>query len=118
MEEMFVLVSGTVELFLELALVLIVTLGAVVALATVVASFGKPDALRLRRDAWVTFAGWLLLALEFALAADLVGTAISPTWDEIGQLAVIAVIRTFLGYFLERDIETMRETKLRDEVDA
>lgn len=118
MEEVFVLVSGAVELALELALVVIVTLGAVVALARVARSFGRPDALRLRRDAWVTFAGWLLLALEFALAADLVGTAISPTWDEIGQLAVIAVIRTFLGYFLERDIETMRETRIRGEADA
>jgi uncharacterized membrane protein len=34
--------------------------------------------------------------LEFELAADIVRSVISPTWFEIGQLAAIAVIRTFL----------------------
>ena len=50
-------------------------------------------------------ARWLLLGLEFMLAADIVRTAISPTWSELGQLALIAVVRTFLNYFLERDLE-------------
>ena len=45
---------------------------------------------------------WLLLGLEFELAADIVRSVISPTWVEIGQLAAIAVIRTFLNYFLEK----------------
>jgi uncharacterized membrane protein len=49
------------------------------------------------------FARWIL-ALEFALAADIVRTAIAPTWDGIGHLAAIAVIRTVLNYFLERDM--------------
>jgi len=35
------------------------------------------------------FAGWLVLALEFLLAADILRTAISPTWNDIGQLAAI-----------------------------
>jgi uncharacterized membrane protein len=51
------------------------------------------------------FARWLVLALEFTLAADIVRTAVSPTWDDIGQLAAIAAIRTALNYFLERDLE-------------
>jgi uncharacterized membrane protein len=48
--------------------------------------------------------GWLALALEFLLAADILRTAIAPTWSEIGQLAAIATIRTALNYFLEREI--------------
>jgi len=40
------------------------------------------------------------------LAADIVRTVIAPTWVEIGQLAAIAVIRTFLNFFLERDLES------------
>jgi uncharacterized membrane protein len=39
------------------------------------------------------------------LAADVVRTVIAPTWMEIGQLAAIALIRTFLNFFLERDLE-------------
>jgi uncharacterized membrane protein len=58
-----------------------------------------------RRRAWLDFARWLILGLEFMLAADVVRTVITPTWMEIGQLAAIALIRTFLNFFLERDLE-------------
>jgi uncharacterized membrane protein len=47
---------------------------------------------------------WLSLALEFELAADILRTAIAPTWDEIGKLAAIVFLRTLLNYFLEREI--------------
>jgi uncharacterized membrane protein len=55
------------------------------------------------------FGMWLILGLEFMLAADIARTAISPTWQQTGQLAAIALIRTFLNYFLERDIEKYAE---------
>lgn len=58
-----------------------------------------------RRAAWLSLARWLVLGLEFMLAADIVRTVIEPEWSELGQLAVTAVIRTFLNYFLERDLE-------------
>lgn len=57
----------------------------------------------------VRFGVWLLLGLEFELAADIVRSAISPSWTEIGQLGAIALIRTFLNYFLERDVEQYAE---------
>ena len=44
------------------------------------------------------------MALEFAFAADLLRTAVAPTWEDIGELAVIATIRTMLNYFLANDI--------------
>ena len=48
---------------------------------------------------------WLALALEFELAADILRTAIAPTWNEIGQLAAIVVLRTVLNFFLQREID-------------
>lgn len=48
---------------------------------------------------------WLALALEFELGADILRTAIAPTWNEIGQLAAIATIRTLLNYFLQEEID-------------
>ncbi len=66
-----------------------------------------------RRQVWRRFARWIVLALEFALAADIARTAISPTWDDIGQLAAIAVIRTALNYFLERDLEEFSKPRER-----
>lgn len=62
-----------------------------------------------RKDVWLNFGVWLLLGLEFELGADIVRTAISPTWHDLGQLGTIAVIRTFLNYFLEKDLEKYGE---------
>jgi len=52
---------------------------------------------------------YLVLALEFQLAADILETAIAPQWNEIGQLAAIAAIRTGLNYFLSREIKEEEE---------
>ena len=49
---------------------------------------------------------WLALGLEFELAADILRTAVAPTWNEIGQLAAIAVLRTLLNIFLQREIDS------------
>ena len=62
-----------------------------------------------KRDVWLRYARWLVAGLTFQLAADVIETSIAPTWDDIGRLAAIAVIRTFLNYFLERDLGEMRE---------
>lgn len=59
-------------------------------------------------EVWQGLSRWLLLGLEFMLAADLIDTAVSPTWDDIGKLAAIATVRTVLGFFLGRDIELAR----------
>lgn len=47
---------------------------------------------------------WLAVSLEFETAADILRTAVAPTWNEIGQLAAIVVLRTTLNYFLEQEI--------------
>ena len=52
----------------------------------------------------LTLARYLALALEFQLGADVLSTAIAPTWDQIGKLGAIAVIRTALNYFLRREM--------------
>jgi uncharacterized membrane protein len=53
----------------------------------------------------LTFGMWLALALEFQLGADILTTTMSPSLDALIQLAVIAVIRTFLNYFLNKELE-------------
>jgi uncharacterized membrane protein len=53
---------------------------------------------------WQRYARWLVSALTFQLAADIIESALTPSWEDIGRLAAIAVIRTFLNYFLGRDL--------------
>ena len=62
-----------------------------------------------KSEVWMRFAGWLIVALTFQLAADIVETSITTSWDALGRIAVIAVIRTFLNYFLNRDVTDARE---------
>lgn len=52
----------------------------------------------------VKFGSSLTLALEILLAADILITAVAPSWDDIGKLAAIAAIRTVLNYFLEKEL--------------
>jgi uncharacterized membrane protein len=110
MEELLKVTANHVALAVETVAVLIVAFGAVHALLEILLAFARgPRHPGWLRHIWVTFGGWLLGALQFALAADIVRSAISPTWEQIGQLAAIAAIRTFLSYFLERDLmEIMR----------
>ena len=53
----------------------------------------------------LVFARYLALAIEFELGADILGTAISPTWDQIGKLGAVAIIRTGLNFFLSTELK-------------
>lgn len=64
---------------------------------------------------WLSLGRWLVAGLTFQLAADIVETTIAPTWDDIGKLAAIAAVRTFLSYFLDRDMDALRERLERRE---
>lgn len=55
-------------------------------------------------DVRLMLARFLAIALEFQLGADILSTAVAPSWDAIGKLAAIAVIRTALNYFLGREM--------------
>ncbi len=107
MEDVLKELAGHVALAAELVCVACIAIGATLTVfRTALALVRRQTALRrVRRALFTGFASWIILALEFALGADIVRTAIAPTWDDIGQLAAIAVIRTVLNYFLERDLE-------------
>jgi uncharacterized membrane protein len=57
----------------------------------------------------LTLARYLALALEFQLGADILSTAIAPSWDQIGKLGAVAIIRTALNFFLSREMKEERE---------
>jgi uncharacterized membrane protein len=63
----------------------------------------------LKPDVWLRLGRWLVAGLTFQLAADILETAVTTSWDEVARLAAIAAIRTFLNYFLERDLNEVRE---------
>jgi uncharacterized membrane protein len=69
----------------------------------------------------IHFGSALTVALELLLAADILATAIAPTWDDIGKLAAIAVLRTGLNFFLEKELkdnEASSRRRGKDPADA
>ncbi|MEJ1963743.1 MAG: DUF1622 domain-containing protein [Gammaproteobacteria bacterium] len=62
-----------------------------------------------RRDVWLRYARWLVAGLTFQLAADIIETSITESWQVVARIAAVALIRTFLNYFLERDLNEIRE---------
>jgi uncharacterized membrane protein len=106
MDELFVRFAETAQMLSEAAAVIVVTYGTLEAFIRLLWIGVTPRATHGQRKAiWRRFGTWLLLGLEFELAADIVASVVSPTWQDIGELGAIAVIRTFLNYFLERDLE-------------
>ena len=106
MEEFFIQAARAAELVIVAAAVLVVSFGSLEALFKLLVVMATPGASHgMRKAIWRRFGVWLLLGLEFALAADIITSVISPTWQDIGELGAIAVIRTFLNYFLEHDLE-------------
>ena len=103
-------ISAVVATCCEFVAVLVIVVGAVQAIwpafRVVVHTGLHVEPLKVFRS----FAGWLVLSLEFLLAADILRTAISPTWTDIGQLAAIAAIRTFLNYSLAHDLRHTPDT--------
>jgi uncharacterized membrane protein len=89
---------------------LVIVAGTVEVLCKLVPAAIRPLTDRQRRDAGRRYVHWLVAALTFQLAADIIGTSVSTDWQTIGRVGAIAVIRTFLAYFLERDVaERQRE---------
>jgi len=60
-----------------------------------------------KEEVRLQFGSSVAVSLELLLGADVLATAVAPSWDDIGKLAAIAVIRTLLNYFLERELNNM-----------
>ena len=99
-EAIISLAASWLKLGLEGISILIILVGMLLALARLIG----PAVGRRAHEVRMGLARSLSLALEFQLAADIVGTAVSPDWDQIGKLAAVAGIRTFLNYFLQREL--------------
>lgn len=93
-----------IRLVLESVGALVIAAGAIRGLVALAAARAEPAEVRFV-PIRLTLARYLSLALEFQLAADILSTAISPSWDEIGKLSAIAVIRTGLNYFLGLEVK-------------
>ncbi|WP_210464828.1 DUF1622 domain-containing protein [Rufibacter roseolus] len=98
------------KLFIESIGALIIGIGVLIALFYLVKGLIPPQVESYNKIRLV-LARYLALALEFQLGADILSTAIAPTWDQIGKLGAIAVIRTALNFFLAQEMKEERKAE-------
>ncbi len=110
----FLNLAQWLKLAVEIAGVLIIAAGSLVAVVEIVRGLVRRQAGRYL-SIRLSMARFLSVGLEFQLAADIIGTAIAPSWEEIGKLAAIATIRTALNFFLAREIKEEEADVAREE---
>jgi uncharacterized membrane protein len=109
MREWLVIVTEQAVVVIDAMATLVIIFGTVEAFIDGLRLFFSSKTSHQKRDVWLRYARWLIAGLTFQLAADLIETSIRTSWESIGQLGAIAVIRTFLNYYLEKDMAEIRE---------
>lgn len=109
MENWFVEFTRMVVLIIDAMALLIVVVGTIEAFISGLGLMMSSRRGHERREIWLRYARWLVAGLTFQLAADIVETSITTDWESVVRLGVIAVIRTLLNYFLERDMSEIRD---------
>jgi uncharacterized membrane protein len=108
MKEWLSYLSGQAIEIIDAIALLVILIGTVeVCIAAVRGTLSRWDSHDMR-TVWLRYARWLVAGLTFQLAADILETSITTDWQSIGRVGAIAVIRTFLNFFLDRDLEQIR----------
>ncbi len=109
MREWLFAITEQAVLWIDAVALLVILASTVQALAGMLRLIvGEPTAHQ-RREVWLRYARWLIVGLTFQLAADIIETSITTDWEAIARVAAVAIIRTFLNYFLEKDFNEVRE---------
>jgi uncharacterized membrane protein len=109
MEEIAKQVTLQVSYAVEILAAIIIGIAVVNTLVSYI-SLLKPASGKITKEVIrLQFGSSVAVSLELLLGADVLATAVAPTWNEIGKLAAIAVIRTALNYFLEIELSKMHK---------
>ena len=111
MHEWLIILSENAIILIDFIALAVIVFGTLQALVAAVRAMFSPLARDERGRVWMRYARWLVVGLTFQLAADIIETAITTDWQAIARVAAVAVIRTFLNYFLERDMTEVRELR-------
>ncbi len=95
------------EVTLEIIAIFIIASAVLIALQRLLRRIGRVGNYETWESIRLELGLALALSLEFLLAADIVATAVSPSWDAIGKLSAVTGIRTFLNFFLEKEVQEL-----------
>jgi len=119
---------ATLDLVVHIIYVCISVLGALVVIWGVLEAMIRflrakfwtrvPDQIRESEAVRQQLGAHLLLGLEIFIAADIISSVVSPSWDKVGILAAIVAIRTVLSFFLRREVRQTSNIKAGGDGDA
>lgn len=98
-------ITKHISSFVEILAAVVISVALIQFIIKYVKNLAEPDVEQKNQNVRIQFGSSLAIALELLLAADILATAIAPTWNDIGKLAAIATLRTALNYFLERELK-------------
>ena len=104
MKEWAEIITKYLSSFAEILAAVVIGIALLQFLYRYIGNIFKPNIETTNQTIRIQFGSSLTVALELLLGADILATAIAHTWDEIGKLAAIVVLRTSLNYFLEREL--------------
>lgn len=108
MQEWLIETTKAAVLVIDAMALVTIVYGTAEAFVSGIALLLTPRSGQERRNIWLRYARWLVAGLSFQLAADIIETSITTSWDAVARVGAIALIRTFLNYFLERDLADVR----------
>lgn len=114
LNEWLTVVTENAVTVMDAMALLVIAYGTVQAFIGAVQLAIRPADMHARREVWLRYGRWLVAGLTFQLAADIVETSITTSWEAIGRIGAIAVIRTFLNFFLERDLADVRREESKE----
>lgn len=112
-EQTIIVAAQWLKLGIETVGALIICLGVVLAIYQLTVHFIREQSNNFNHVR-LTLGKYLVLALEFQVGADILSTAIAPSWEQIGKLGAIALIRTILNYFLTRELAEEQKREAAD----
>jgi len=107
MEEAAKIITVYVGHAVEILAAVIIGLAVIRTIMNYMQSVRKTSYVLSKEEIRVQFGSSVAVSLELLLGADVLATAVAPSWDDIGKLAAIAILRTALNYFLEKELKHM-----------
>ena len=104
MEEIAKQITLSISHTLEIMAALLIAVALMRLLVNSIRSVLQPVSALSAMKMRMLFGSSVAVSLELLLGADVLATAVAPSWDDIGKLAAIAILRTGLNYFLEKEL--------------
>jgi uncharacterized membrane protein len=111
MKNWLIFISENAIVAIDMVALAVILFGTLEVVISMLRTAFAPNSEAEMRGIWLRYGRWLVAALTFQLAADIIETSITTSWEAVGRIAAVAVIRTFLNFFLERDLAEVRSRK-------